>query len=143
MSNADLFTRRLPKIFSFLTISGYPKNNLSEVSLAEFKKEVDVIWADRLGVFQQARTNWSKAHLELLRLEGAKVPNVKALEAKTAEVAKLRSVFDVTFELMLNGRRAEEIARVLSSVYAGDKELTHWFEVQLRRVEAYTPQLPA
>lgn len=142
MSNADLYTRRLPKVFSFLSVAGYPKNELSEATLAAFKKEVDVIWADRLGLFQQARTVWSKANLDLLRLESAKTPDFKAIAAKTAEVAELRKSFDVTFAIMLNGRRAEEIARSMAAAYTGDTDAVRWFELQLSRVETYTPGLP-
>lgn len=143
MDIQDFFHRRLPKIYAHLNVEGYPLDDLSVESLKAFKLDVDALWLNRLVAFQKARDVWHKANLELLRLESAKSPKEEIIEEKKLEVAELRNGFDSTFAVMMDGRRAEEITRVLHAIYADDEATTRWFEIQLSRVESYTPGLPA
>lgn len=66
----------------------------------------------------------------------------KAVAAAPTAV-KLREAFDATFAEMMDARRAEELARALPQVWAGDEQATAWFERQVAIVKAYSPKLEA
>lgn len=65
-----------------------------------------------------------------------------ALSAERTE-AKLREMFDATYSEMMDARRAEELARALPEVWAGDQRAADWFENQVGIVRAYSPLLEA
>lgn len=65
-----------------------------------------------------------------------------AASARSA-TARLREAFDATFAEMMDARRAEELARALPTVWAGDQRVAAWFERQVVIVRAYSPMLEA
>lgn len=122
----------LSKAFSVLGIHSYPADDLTPEALTVFKAEVEEFWVTRLTAFQKARTAWSRQHL-VEESQGKAEPSELLVE--------LRAEFDSTFEEMLNGRRAEELARALPAVAAGDEAATAWFLRTVEIVRAYSPTL--
>lgn len=122
----------LPTVFWRLGLHSYPEDDLTPEKLAEFKAEVEEFWVTRLTAFQKARTAWSRQH-PIEESQGKAEPSELLM--------KLRAEFDSTYEEMLNGRRAEELARALPAVAAGDEAATAWFLRAVAIVRAYSPKL--
>ena len=87
----------------------------------------------------ERRTAKTEATLAKLRSAQSAAKNA-AVSAERA-TAKLRETFDATFAEMMDARRAEELARALPAVWAGDEQATVWFERQVSIVKAYSPNL--
>lgn len=122
----------LPTAFPILGIHSYPSTDLTPEALTAFKAEVEEFWVERLSAFQKARTAWSRQYL---------MEESQNKSDPSELLVKLRAEFDSTFEEMLNGRRAEELARALPAVAAGDEIATAWFLRAVAIVRAYSPKL--
>lgn len=122
----------LPQAFPILGIHSYPVHDLTPEALTAFKAEVEEFWVTRLTAFQKARTAWSRQHL---------IEESQNKAEPSELLVKLRAEFDSTFEEMLNGRRAEELARALPAIAAGDETAINWLSRTFAIVRAYSPAL--
>lgn len=119
----------------------------SKLDAAEARAKRDADAWERLAPEEQGagreeherRTAKTEATLAKLRSAQSAAKNA-AVSAERA-TAKLREVFDTTFAEMMDARRAEELARALPAVWAGDEQATAWFERQVAIVKAYSPGL--
>lgn len=85
----------------------------------------------------------AKTEATLVKLRSAQSAAKNAAVSAERATAKLREAFDTTFNEMMDARRAEELARALPQVWAGDEQATAWFERQVAIVKAYSPRLEA
>ena len=83
----------------------------------------------------------AKTEVTLAKLRSAQSAAKNAAVSAERATAKLREVFDTTFAEMMDARRAEELARALPAVWAGDEQAIDWFERQVAIVKAYSPKL--
>lgn len=112
---------------------------------ARAKRDVDA-WGRLTPSEQEAgateherRTAKTKAALAKLRSAQSAAKNAAVSAARAT--ALLREAFDTTFDEMMDARRAEELARALPAVWAGDQQATAWFERQVSIVRMYSPTL--
>lgn len=119
----------------------------SKLDAAEARAKRDVDAWERLESSERAagrdeyerRTAKTEAALAKLRSAQSAAKNA-AVSAERA-TALLREAFDATYDEMMDARRAEELARALPAVWAGDEQATVWFEHQVAIVRAYSPEL--
>ena len=83
----------------------------------------------------------AKTEATLAKLRSAQSAAKTAAASAERATAELRGTFDATFAEMMDARRAEELARALPAVWAGDEQATVWFERQVSIVRAYSPML--
>lgn len=145
----DTLTRRLPEIFSFLEVEGYPSNPSAE-NLEIFKSTVNEFYAEAQASHSKTIKRWSQASLELsVKVLSRVSRGFKPLIHKNQvnelfeTESRLHQEFYASGARLLNLRRAEELTRVLPEAVSGDADLRAWFLVLLSRVEKYTPNLPA
>jgi len=141
---SDLFDRRLPAVFSYISNNHRFPTNPTVKSLETLRTAVNVDYATAQDEYSRLIKLWGRAELELSQARGRhnSPPPKRMLELEKAEASTHDEVADFKKEL-LNLRRAEELTRVLPDAFAGDTEASHWFSVLLSRVEKYTPGLPA
>lgn len=85
----------------------------------------------------------AKTEAALAKLKSARDAALNAALSAERTEAKLREMFDATYDEMMDARRAEELARALPEVWAGDQRAADWFENQVGIVRAYSPMLAA
>lgn len=119
----------------------------SKLDVAEARAERDANAWERLEPSEQEtssaeherRTAKTEATLAKLRAAAAAAQDV-LVEAERMTTA-LRKTFDFMFGEMMDARAAEELARALPAVWAGDDAATAWFERSVTTVKAYRPNL--
>jgi len=141
---SDLFDRRMPEIFAFISDKHVFPANPTVESLKALRAEVNADFA--AAVTERARLVklWVRAELELSQARGRHVspPPKRMLELEKAEASTGSEVREFK-RTILSLRRAEELMRVLPEAFAGEEEALYWLDIVLARVAKYTPGLPA
>lgn len=119
----------------------------SKLDAAEARAKRDVDAWERLAPSEQeaGREEYERRTVKtgtaLAKLRSAQSAAKNAAVSAERATTKLREAFDTTFDEMMDARRAEELARALPAVWAGDEQATAWFERQVAIVRAYSPML--
>lgn len=119
----------------------------SKLDAAEARAQRDAEAWDRLEPSEQeaGREEYERRSVKtetgLAKLRSARSAAKDAAVSAARATALLREAFDTTFDEMMDARRAEELARALPAVWAGDEQATAWFERQVAIVRAYSPLL--
>jgi hypothetical protein len=119
----------------------------SKLDAAEARAQRDADAWERLAPEEQQENTAvhekqsQKTDALLAKLRSAQSAAKDAAVSAESATAKLRGTHDAAYDEMMDARRAEELARALPEVWAGNEWATRWFERQVGIVKAYSPLL--
>lgn len=115
----------------------------SKLDAAEARAKRDADAWEQETVREEHEHQTAKTEAALAKLKSGRDAALNAALSAERTEAKLREMFDATYDEMMDARRAEELARALPEVWAGDQRAADWFENQVGIVRAYSPMLAA